>query len=270
MITKAEVYAGLIKIQKSSGQGLSGIVTVLGGDAYLFRKYLDELIEEGLVECHDGGGSLGHPESNRWYMPTKGYNLWKDGIENGSRHSDISFLTHVRLYLGAVEHDDEPEYKDEDTRNKGRWLNPSAQVLIQNPDFMKSYSEWLERNSEELEIMKNLDDFYDTPTIELSEDDINWIKSRGWYEKNKSISNCLKSSIKGSEQDLERLSLTKQLVDLYKKSGDKYKDDLKNALKEIEDHDNNTLRRKRINRWLENLDSDKLIQECINEKNPLN
>ena len=56
-----------------------------------------------------------------------------------------------------------------------------------------------------------------------------------------------------------RLSLTKQLVELYKKSEDKYKDDLKNSLKEIEDYDKNTLRRKRINRWLENLEGDKLV-----------
>jgi hypothetical protein len=58
---------------------------------------------------------------------------------------------------------------------------------------------------------------------------------------------------------LIRLSLTKQLVELYKKSEDKYKDDLKNSLKEIEDYDKNTLRRKRINRWLENLEGDKLV-----------
>ena len=261
MITKGEVYAGLIKIQKSSGQGLSGIVRVLGEDAHLFRKYLDELIEEGLVECYDSGGSLGHPESNRWYMPTKGYNLWKDGIKNGN--SDISFITHVRLYLGAVEHDEEPEYKDEDTRNKGRWLNPSAQVLIQNPDFMKSYSEWLVRNSEELEIMKNLDDFYDSPTIELSEDDINWIKSRGWYGKNKTVSNCLKSSINGFEQDLEKLSLTKQLINLYKSDMVKYKTELEKSQKDIDDINTGSLIRKRINRWLESLEGDKLIQECI-------
>ena len=242
---------------------MSGIVTVLGGDAHLFRQYLDELIEEGLVECHDGGGSLGHPESNRWYMPIKGYNLWKDGIENGSRHSDISFLTHVRLYLGAVEHDEEPEYKDEDTRNKGRWLNPSAQVLIQNPDFMKSYSEWLERNSEELEIMKNLDDFYDSPTIEFSTEETEWIKSRGWYEKNKTVSNCLKLSIDAIDSDKERLSLTKRIIELYKSDTVKYKTELEKSQKDIDDIHTESLRRKKLNKWLENLEGDKLIQECI-------
>ena len=112
---------------------------------------------------------------------------------------------------------------------------------------MKSYAVWLERNHEELEIMKNLDDFYDEPTVVLTEDDINWVKTKSWYEKNKSISSCLKSSIKGFDADEERLGITKQLIDLYKKSGaDKYKDDLKKALKDIEDYDSNILRRKRI------------------------
>jgi hypothetical protein len=257
MATKGEVYAELIKIQKSYGQGLSGIVTVLGGDAHLFRQYLDELIEEGLVECHDGGGSLGHPESNRWYMPTKGYNLWKDGIENGN--GDTSYLTHVRFYLGQIDHDEEPENRE----NLAKWLSPSAQILIQNSEFMKSYSEWLERNSEELEIMKNLDDFYDEPTVVLTEDDINWVKTKSWYEKNKSISSCLKSSIKGFDTDEERLKITKRIIELYKSDTLKYKDDLKKALKDIEDHDSNILRRKRVNKWMESLDVEKLIQECI-------
>ncbi len=58
-MTKAEVYSGLIDIQKKAGQGLSGIVTVMGEYAHLFRRYLDELIEEGLVECYDCGDRLG-------------------------------------------------------------------------------------------------------------------------------------------------------------------------------------------------------------------
>jgi hypothetical protein len=256
-MTKSEVYKAVIDIQKSSGQGLSGIVTVMGTNSSYLRKYLDELIEEGLVECFDDGSSIGHPESARWYMPTKGYNLWKDGLENGG--SENAYLTHVRFYLGQIDHDEEPENRE----NLAKWLSPSAQILIQNSEFMKSYSEWLERNSEELEIMKNLDDFYDEPTVVLTEDDINWVKTKSWYEKNKSISSCLKSSIKGFDTDEERLSLTKRIIELYKSDTLKYKDDLKKALKDIEDHDSNILRRKRVNKWMESLDVEKLIQECI-------
>lgn len=262
MVTKSEVYAGLIKIQKSTGQGLSGIVRVLGGDAHLFRQYLDELIEEGLVECFDDGGSMGHPESSKWYMPTKGYNVWKDGVENGNggRHSESSFLSYVRFYLGIIEHDEEPEGRE----NLAKWLKPSAQSLIQSPDFMEAYSVWLKRNHEQLEIMKNLDDFYDEPTFVLTEDDINWIKTKAWYLDNKSISDCIELSVKGFNTDEEKLSINKQLVKLYKESGDsKYDDDLKKSLEEIEGHDNNTFRRKRANKWMETLDREKTIQEFV-------
>lgn len=266
MITKSEVYAGLIKIQKSSGQGLSGIVKVMGENAHLFRQYLDELIDEGLVECFNDGSSIGHPESSKWYMPTSGYNVWKDGVENGhgGRFSESSFLGYVRFYLGAIEHDEEPTYKDENTRNNARFLNPSGQVLIQNPDFIKGYSKWLERNHEELEIMKNLDDFYDEPAPVITEDDINWIKTKSWYEKNKPISSCLELSVKAFDSDEEKLSINKQLVKLMKQSGDsKYDDELKKALREIENHDVDVLRRKRVNKWMETLDGEKTIQEFV-------
>jgi len=257
-MTKAEIYSGLIDIQRNTGQGLSGLVTVMGETAHYFRKYLDELIEEGLVECYDSGGSLGHPESNRWYMPTKGYNVWKDGIEN--ENSDTAYLTYVRFYLGQIDLDEEPE----DRENLAKWLKPSAQLLIQNPDFIKGYSKWLKRNSEELEIMKNLDSFYDEPTITFSDDEKEWIRTRSWYENNESVSDCLSKSLGAVDDDKERLKLNKELITLYKKSGaEKYKEELKKTELEVQNFDKTLLRRKKLNKWLENLEKDKSIQECI-------
>jgi hypothetical protein len=257
-MTKAEIYSGLIDIQRNTGQGLSGLVTVMGETAHYFRKYLDELIEEGLVECYDSGGSLGHPESNRWYMPTRGYNVWKDGIEN--ENSDTAYLTYVRFYLGQIDLDEEPE----DRENLAKWLKPSAQLLIQNPDFIKGYSKWLKRNSEELEIMKNLDSFYDEPTITFSDDEKEWIKTRGWYENNESVSDCLSKSLGAADDDKERLKLNKELITLYKKSGaEKYKEELKKTELEVQNFDKVLLRRKKLNKWLETLDNVKSIQECI-------
>lgn len=61
MITKSEVYKSLIRIQKESGQGLSGIVKIKSLE---YTKHLDTLIQEGLVKACHTGGSIGHPESN--------------------------------------------------------------------------------------------------------------------------------------------------------------------------------------------------------------
>lgn len=257
-MTKAEVYKAVIDIQKSSGQGLTGIVTVMGANSSYLRKYLDELIEEGLVECFNDRSSIGHPESSKWYMPTKGYNLWKDGVEN--EVNENAYLTYVRFYLGQIDLDDEPE----DRENLAKWLKPSAQLLIQDPNFIKGYSKWLERNKEQLDIMTSLDDFYDAPTIEFSNEETEWIKSRGWYEDNLTISECLEKSIEAIDGDKERLKLTKELISLYKRSGkDEYKSELEKANKEVEDFDKNFFKRKKLNKWLENLDSNKSIQECI-------
>jgi len=77
-MNKAEVYKVIIDTQRKTGQGLSGIVRVMGVNAGSFFNYINELIEEGLVKCCDTGGSLGHPESNKFYVPTKGYNVWGD------------------------------------------------------------------------------------------------------------------------------------------------------------------------------------------------
>ena len=77
-MTKSELYETIIDGQRRHGQGLSGIVRALGENAETIGEYLDELIEEGLIKRCETGGSLGHPESNRFYMPTTGYNVWED------------------------------------------------------------------------------------------------------------------------------------------------------------------------------------------------
>lgn len=168
-MTKQEVYKAVIDIQKETGQGLSGIVKISNSS---FGEYLDELIEEGLVKACDTGGSLGHPESNIFYMPTKGYNLWEDEGTDGqyNRHKG-RYLKNVRLYLGVIGDESVDMGNENDTRNR-KFLNPSAQDLIQNADFMVQYGEWLKRNEKALEEMKNLDDYYDEPIIEFSEDEV--------------------------------------------------------------------------------------------------
>jgi hypothetical protein len=183
MITKSEVYKNLINIQKESGQGLSGIVKV-ADNSNLYSKYIDELIQEGLVKACHTGGSLGHYESNVFYMPTSGYNVWEDDgtDEYYSRHKG-RYLHFVRLYLGLV-----------NMESRGP-LEPGLLTYLQDPDTMKDYSEWLSRNSEQLKVMTNLSNVYPgEDSGYLSSSDIEWIKSKDWFKKNKTISECLNDS----------------------------------------------------------------------------
>lgn len=263
-LTKAEAYKSIVKIQRETGQGFPGIAKVMGTDSGKWCQYLDELIEEGLVVANDTGGSLGHPESNMFYTPSKGYNVWTDEGTDGeySRHKG-KYLHFVRFYLGIldVKYDED---MDEDTRNKKNWLAPSMTFFLRNPEVMKSYTEWLERNQVALEEMLALDDFYDAPTIEFSKKETEWIKSRGWYEKNKLVSECLELSLSAVGENRKLKSTIKELISLYKRSGDsKYDKDLEEAQQKLDGYDNEDLTRKKLNKWLETLDNVKSIQECI-------
>ena len=123
-ITKSSVYKSLIDVHVASGQGLSGIVKV---HCHEYSIYLDELIEEGMVVVCGTGGSIGHPESNIFYMPTKGYNVWLDeGVDGECSRFSGRYLQFVRLYLGIL-----TDY-DEDREDLQKAINPSNLDLIRS------------------------------------------------------------------------------------------------------------------------------------------
>lgn len=240
--TKANVYKCIVDITKKTGQGLSGIVKVKSLE---IANWIDELIEEGLVEgCHTGG-SLGHPESNIFYIPTKGYNLWKDDGTDGVyiQHKG-RYLTEIRYYLGILKEED--DYEKDDVKN---FTSPSMTRLGRNPKFMKSYAEWLDRNHKELEIMLNLDDYYDEPEIKFTEKEIEWLKSRNWFKENQTIKECYEASKNANSQ---KSPLQKQLLTLYKSdTSGKYAKEQEALEKEMEEDKNNEYTRKKVHKWFD-------------------
>jgi hypothetical protein len=231
---KSELYTKIIEIQKKTGQGLSGIVKINSSE---ISQNLDELISEGLVKRCYTGGSLGHPESNYFYMPTKGYNVWEDDGTDGEniRHKG-RYLTFVRLYLGIL-----PEVKS-------GILDVTTLECLRDPDIMLKYSEWLNRNNIALKEMLDLESFYLEENITLTEDDLKWIKERGWYKDNVVISNCLERSINNNDDEV--ISINKQLLSLYRTDTVKYSDKIEKSEKEIEDINKNRFIRNRVNKWL--------------------
>jgi hypothetical protein len=264
MESKEEFYKSFIDIQKQGGQGLSGIVRVMGDKSANINRWIDELIEEGLMKACETGGSLGHPESNIFYMPTKGYNVWEDEGTDGqySRHKG-RYLQFVRFYLGAltVEH-------EEGASDTKRALNPAMMDVIRNTEAIGMYAEWLKRNEEALEEMLNLDDFYKSPVVTFTPDEVSWIKGREWFTDNKSISDCIKGNKEGSEDDLKEIDINKQLISLYKRSielGDKkHVGDLTKSEESIEKCKKDILTRKKVNSWFESQDKKSKIQETFN------
>jgi hypothetical protein len=142
--TKEEFYKDFIKMQKKSGQGTSGILKIKGGA--VIEKYLNELIKEKLIIMIDTGGSLGHPESNRFYLPSKGYNVW-------SESNTMDSLECVRYYLAKLEDPNKP-YEG------SKFFGITDKNFQEGGNYHEFYTEWLERNKEALDEMISLSDVY--------------------------------------------------------------------------------------------------------------
>jgi len=266
-MTKAEVYKMVIDMQKKTGQGCSGIVK-LGNDP-LVSVHLDELVEEGVIKACDTGGSMGHSESNIFYMPTEGYNVWEGDDEPYNRHKG-EYLHFVRFYLGILDNEDVEESEDDEDdednlRNLRRVLNPTMFDYIRNPELMVRYSEWLTKNQTELEIMRNLDDYYVAAEIEFTESEIEYVTTRSWYEDNETINQSKILSIEGISLYKEAISINKKLIGLYERSEGK-ENELEKSEKEIVDYENKLLIRKKLHRWFDLQDGDGKIQDSFNKE----
>lgn len=240
-MTKSEFYKNLINLHKKTGQGLSGIVKIKSSE---ITEYLDELIQDGLIKANDTGGSIGNPESNIFYTPTKGYNVWEGSNTTGN-------LLFVRIYLGVIPFEAEG------------LLQPGLLHWLRDKDAMSKYTKWLEDNSDSLQEMLELDNYYEdkNETLQLLEREINTLKGKRWYKENLLISECLKdSSTNGVSSDEELVSINKKLIQLYKEDLNKYSKELEESQNEI---DTITNERKRINIWLRNQNQDVRIQSII-------
>ena len=248
-MNKQELYKSLIEIHKKGGKGLSGIVKI---DSYENEQSMDELIADGLVKACDTGGSIGHPESNIFYMPTVGYNVWEDQGVDGKYNSRFNgrYLYFVRLYLNDL---------DAVTNSS---MGITYADLVQNPSTMKDYSDWLTRNDAALKEMLNLSEYIPFTEVSLSSDDIAWIKEKKWYTNNEKISECLKQS---KQALIDNVDISRNIVNLYNKLIDIDEDTekVKGYKKEIEKINNESNIRKYINKWLESLDQNITIKTAL-------
>lgn len=229
---KSEIYANTIGIHKRGGQGLSGIVGKMNKE---IQEILDELVEEGHLKVNVD--SYEHLPNDNWYSPVKGYTVWDD--------PDKRALSFVRMFLGLTEE---------------IFLNLPYTDFIQNPVFMSSYSEWLIKNKEQLDIMLNLDEEYKGEDILFNEEEIEYIKSREWYTNNETITKCLELS-KGTVSDFnKKIEVTKELISLYKRSGG-YETEILAAIDDNDKSEKGIKLRKRLHNYLETFEKNKLIQE---------
>ena len=231
-MTKRELYEGAISIQKKCGQGLSGIV---GKTSSAIQDLLDELVEEGSLKLINQ--SYSYLPDDSWYFPLTGYCVFED--------EDKRALSFVRMFLGNTEE---------------IFINLPYTTFVQDPDFMKAYSDWLTKNKEQLDIMISLDEEYKGEDVLFTNEEIEDIKSRGWFTDNKSVKECLQESRNRVGELEEMISLNERIVTLYKQKGNSEKE-IKECEKSIEDTKKQIKFRKRLHNYLDGLDQKKPIQE---------
>jgi hypothetical protein len=129
-MTKEELYKAFIDVHKSGGQGTPAFIADMGGAE--IKQYFDEFVEEGLATLEKSG-------SDYFYMPTIGYNVWKEP-------NAVDRLMCIRYFLGVFEEEPFLQIKKSDFEIGGR--------------MFEWYDEWYLRNKIELEKIKELSDIY--------------------------------------------------------------------------------------------------------------
>ena len=241
-MTKSEFYKKCIDVHVECGQGIAGIVMIQEP----YGQYMNEFIEEKLFICCETGGSLGHLESNRFYMPTKGYNVFLDDIDYGTGELSLSrfkggSLIFVRIYLDC--NFDNPEQKI---------------TCLRDPSFMKKYANWLEKNKAELDVMLQLDNFYEEKDIVLSDDILNYVHNTKMYTNNNYISECI--DVVNHDMDLskKRIKIIKNLLDIVYE-----KNDIEKYQQELKDDENLLIIYKKLLNFFDKQDKKVLIQSII-------
>ncbi len=120
--------------------------------------------------------------------------------------------------------------------------------------------ERLTKNKEQLDVMINLDEEYKGEDVLFTNEEIEDVKSRGWFTDNKSVKECLQDSRNRVKEFEEMIELNERIIKLYKQKGNSEKE-IEECDKSIEDTKNQIKFRKRLHNYLDSLDQKKPIQE---------
>jgi hypothetical protein len=251
-MTKTELLNAIINITRETGQGLTGVLIRAKG----LGDIVDELIEEGKITSTID--RYNHLPDDEWLLPVGCYNMWKDDVYGKSGNGWS--LTFIRMYLGI---DD-----------LGLGMKPID--ALKNVDLMKGYSKWLEQNGKGLIALVNLKDAKEENPKEIvfSKEELDWIETRGWYQKNDKVSEALKASLEkeNSKDDEKEFQIHQELLSLYTSDDSyrkKYAKDIVVSEKFIADYPKLKKMRSKLNRWLESQPQTKKIQDVFGKKKVL-
>lgn len=240
-MNKVEFYNACIELRKKTGQGMAGFVRMKLGS-----QMIDELIEEGLLKSIKK--SYSYLPNDEFLCLTKGY-----CVEDDYDSKEYNALACVRLYLGQED----------------LGLGAKPKDALSNVDFMEGYAKWLKKNKSALEEMDNFKELEEDANLNnFKTDEMDYLKSRGWFKKNLSIKECLDKLEEGTRADEKKVDILKELISLMGNHSvvDKYKDDLDKNKKDLEKTKSEIKIRNKINRWLsETKDKSIKVQDLVSE-----
>lgn len=261
-MTKLEVYNLVLDFHRKQGIGLPGLV-VLGNKGDDIKKHLESLLEEGHILKYDlGSGSsfVGAPEALVFYITTKAYNVWEDTTTTkGGLCNPTNCL---RLYLGLHEHTE----KGLDSSEK--ILKPGLFDCLRDVEFIAGYSKWLEKNEKELRKLLSLEpvSFLKESEIVLTQEEVDFLFSMGWYKKNISVFEALQKSQEALGDEKKLIEVLQKLQRLYdSQSGNSYADEAKENVEKIEYNSKKIAIRTKLHNIMEICTKEENVQSFFDE-----
>jgi hypothetical protein len=240
-MNKGELYSKILKIYRESGQGTSGYILTNSE----VNDLVEELVEDGLVKIVTV--SYNHLPDDKWICPTKGYCVEESG--------DTTNLSYMRLYVGL-----------DMLIDLGDVMKFSSKDAIKDPEFMTGYCEWLNKNKLKLKEIDSIKDEVIDSKVVLSDTEKEYLKSRGWFEKNLTIKESLIKMKNGDDVLQEKIGILNQLIHLMKlKKGQDNSNlaELKSTEEELKAANEEVKMRKKISSLLRSKDENSLSQDLI-------
>jgi len=187
-MNKTEFYNSVVEVYNKTGQGVPGFLRFK-----MDNRVIDQLIEEGFLK--EVTIRFNHLPDDSTICLAKGYCVEEDMLDR-----DTTPLAYLRLYKGleqGLEH----------------ITGMTNEKLVQSPDFMLGYTEWLKNNHTKLtEVINPVDE--EMIFHPLSPEEREYLISRDWYKSNEKIEKAIDQMRDKTGRLREEISLHRQMISL--------------------------------------------------------
>jgi len=242
-VTKEELYENVVDITAKHGQGIPLFMLKQNKEV---QDALDSLITEKKVKIVTK--SYSHLPDDETICLEGVYCIEEELSKSGGNLSHMSFLRHL---LGSSENI--PAFGKTDTE------------IAQSEEGKPLYEAWLKDNKEGLDALVALKGNPIEYKVEkLTDEEKDFLTSRGWYEKNKTIKEGLEISEKTIPDRNKQIEIVAEIIDL-KKQDKKHEDEVKSDIEENKKNIAELEIRLKINSLMKGMENTQLVQEAFKD-----